>query len=279
LEQKLKAPAFNNRKKVKTMNNEIINDTTSLMEKPKIGFLKRVANTPMRVYDDLIFGSNDYEAPSTGIYFPITLTFNVLYCLFLNGGLFLNGDWRYFISGGTVLSIPLIIRILFYKWKLYAKIPGILLVLFLYNFFPCFFLLHQLTEETTPTVSESAVVYDASNIVGKDMRLSLEMNAGSGNMILMADGTGFWENGGAKVSWTLEKNDRGPMLCVGNSCMDIQDNGHLMLNGNLPVGYIRDVVAQDDKSDWHEMADFIYQSSMPRPSGRGMSRGAQLRKD
>jgi hypothetical protein len=61
--------------------------------------------------------------------------------------------------------------------------------------------------------------------------------------------------------------------------MDIQDNGHLMLNGNLPVGYIRDVVAQDDKSDWHEMADFIYQSSMPRPSGRGMSRGAQLRKD
>lgn len=121
-----------------------------------------------------------------------------------------------------------------------------------------------LKQQGGPIASHQVTAYDEANIRGKDLKLYLSMKAGSGNIFLRPDGTGFWQEGGLPVTWTLEKNDKGLVICIGQACMDILDNGNLMLNGTTPLGKIVSIVSPDDNSDWHELMKFMQLTSEKR---------------
>lgn len=227
-----------------------IQDTkTEIASKPKVGFLKRIADFPLRSLNELIFPTGE----KLGLYLP------TVFFLELFGCFFLSGSFLSLLAMAILFFLPWLLNVIFVKETLPTKMIALLFPLLAWNFLP--FLVtcvvyqnnnrNQLIDNGFPVVNKQISQYTSDELSGRDIRIMVSLSQdGVPLLALRHDGKGLWGNN-VPVTWQIKDQN----LCVNRMCLEMDaKTGELKKNGE-PFARISDVLKISEIKPWKTFMD------------------------
>ena len=234
--------------KVSTMA-KIQDAKTEIVSKPKVGFLKRIVDFPLRNLNELIFPTDD----KIGLYLP------TVFFLELFGSFFLSGSLLSLLGMASLFFLPWLLNVIFTKETLPVKIIALLFPLFGWNFLPLMatYVLFQnnnrsqLIDNGFPVFQKQISQYTSDELKERDIKIMASLSQdGVPLLVLRHDGKGLWANN-VPVTWEMKDQN----LCVNRMCLEMDaKTGELKRNGE-PFARISDVLKISEITPWKTFMD------------------------